>query len=378
MKEIWKKKNRIRRLFCAVMAMILFTMQMTDVSAFSQTETNIQFLSGKMKKANTATGPAASTDNANNSTDNEEGNVTSGPAITTTGPSVSIEPTETPPTSNTTTADIRLVFTSDLHGAVTTTNFENGDFLREGSMARVSTAIAQARQEAKAENTFLFDIGDVMYDYTTDFIYDRDNTAIQPIYKAMATFGYDAITFGNHEFEYELTYMQNQMLGAGLTDACVLSNVTMTNTGQHVWNKNKIITRTVTTRDGSQLSLNVGVIGETIPTLSSKRMDYTGILSTEDMVVNATREAAELKAAGADVVVVLAHSGIGDENPELNAENASYALTKIPEVDAVLCGHLHKSFPSAKYPQFYECSGIDKTTGLSNGKNLIMIEDSGK
>ena len=360
------------------MAMILFTMQMTDVSAFSQTETNIQFLSGKMKKANTATGPAASTDNANNSTDNEEGNVTSGPAITTTGPSVSIEPTETPPTSNTTTADIRLVFTSDLHGAVTTTNFENGDFLREGSMARVSTAIAQARQEAKAENTFLFDIGDVMYDYTTDFIYDRDNTAIQPIYKAMATFGYDAITFGNHEFEYELTYMQNQMLGAGLTDACVLSNVTMTNTGQHVWNKNKIITRTVTTRDGSQLSLNVGVIGETIPKLSSKRMDYTGILSTEDMVVNATREAAELKAAGADVVVVLAHSGIGDENPELNAENASYALTKIPEVDAVLCGHLHKSFPSAKYPQFYERSGIDKTTGLSNGKNLIMIEDSGK
>ena len=201
--------------------------------------------------------------------------------------------TETPATTTgTAVADLRMIFTTDLHGQITTTNYENGDFLKEGSIARANTLIQQARQEKGTANTLLFDVGDVLYDYSTDYIYDRDSSAEQPIYKAMATMGYDAITLGNHEFDYELTYVQNQLYNAGLADLCVLSNVTYVNTGKHVWNANKIIQKKLQTKDGKTVDINVGVIGETIPNLSKKRTDHTSILKTEDMVENTTKQAA--------------------------------------------------------------------------------------
>lgn len=281
-------------------------------------------------------------------------------------------------TTGTAVANLRLIFTTDLHGQITTTNYENGDILKEGSIARANTLIQQARQEKGTSNTLLFDVGDVLYDYSTDYIYERDNSAEQPIYKAMATMGYDAITLGNHEFDYELTYVQTQLYNAGLADLCVLSNVTYVNTGKHVWNANKIIQKRLQTEDGKFIDVKVGVIGETIPTLSKKRTNHTSVLKTEDILENATKQAAELKAAGADIVVVLAHSGIGIEKPEKMADNVSYALTKISDVDVVLCGHLHRNFPNVENEQYYNLPGVDKETNLVNGKNLVMCADQGK
>lgn len=62
------------------------------------------------------------------------------------------------------------------------------------------------------------------------------------------------------------------------------------------------------------------------------------------MVANVKKETKILKDAGADIVVVLAHSGVGSEQPALMDENVGYALTQIDGVDAVLCGHKHSNF----------------------------------
>ena len=45
----------------------------------------------------------------------------------------------------------------------------------------------------------------------------------------------------------------------------------------------------------------------------------------------------------------------------------------------VLCGHAHKYFPSDRPESsiYYKLSGIDKETGLTNGKNLIMVANKG-
>lgn len=278
------------------------------------------------------------------------------------------------------TANIRMIFTTDLHGQLTTMNYETGEITKKGSLARAAKVIEKARNEAGQENTLLFDVGDTLYDYSTDYIYDCDENAAQPIYSAMASLGYDAITLGNHDFDYDLRYIQDQLQKAGLADKCVLSNVKDANTGKNIWNQNKIIERTVHTASGTAITVKVGVIGETVPSLSAKRTSYKGVLKTEDIVKNAQNEATALKAQGADIIVALAHSGIGSEEPAENAENASYALTKIPEIDVVLCGHLHKYFPSdlAASEEYYELSGVDAQTGLANGKNLIMIAEQGK
>ena len=303
-----------------------------------------------------------------------EGEVTSGYGI-----EGNIEPT-IEPTMVPEDAKIRILFTSDLHGQVTTVNYENGLEKKEGSIARVSTLIQQARAESGMSNTFLFDVGDLLYDYSSDYIYEHNDAEVQPIYNVLKSFNYDAITLGNHEFDYGLSYIENQLQSSEVAEKVVLSNVRNAITGKCLWNENKIIERMVTTASGSSINIKIGIIGETIPVLSKRTEDYTGVLTTEDIVENTRKEAAILKENGAQMIVVLAHSGIGVENPALKAENAAYALTKLEDVDVVLCGHQHKEFPSDKADSasFYKLSGVDKETGLANGKTLIMAPDQGK
>lgn len=272
---------------------------------------------------------------------------------------------------------LRFISTSDLHGRLTTKNYEDG-VTYTGSLSRAYTAIEEARNEKGKENTFTFDIGDVLYDYTTEYIYEHDEEAIQPIYKAMAKYmDYDAITLGNHEFDYGKDYILNQIKGAGLQDICVVSNLTDSKTGQPIFKKNMMLKRKAKASDGSEVSVQIGVIGETIPNLSKKRYNYTGVFATEDIVENVKTQATLLKKQGADVIVVIAHAGIGVEEPVKNAESVTYALTKIPEVDVVLGGHAHKRFPSndLNVASFYELPNVDKSTGLVNGKSLIMTND---
>lgn len=276
------------------------------------------------------------------------------------------------------TADLRIMFTTDLHGQLQDIDYAKGTLFANGGLTKASTLLSQAKSEVPEGNTLLFDLGDVMYDYTTDYIYEQDQNETQPIYKAMATLNYDAIIMGNHEFEYPLSYMQKQYETSGLKDKVITSNITDAVTGKHVFNENKIIEKTLKTANGSSVTVKVGVIGETIPTLSKKRCDYTGVLAGEDIVANVQKETRILKAAGADIVVVLAHSGVGSEQPALMDENVGYALTKIDGVDAVLCGHMHSNFCANGTTKYDKYAGVDTEKGLVNGKNLIMVANSGQ
>ena len=218
------------------------------------------------------------------------------------------------------TAKLRMIFTSDLHGQLTTEDYETGKVYTTGGLSRTATLIKKAKAEVNAKNSLLFDLGDVLFDYTTDYIYDVNSSAQQPMYTAMAKMGYDAITLGNHEFDYTLDYIQKQLSSTGMSGKVVLSNVTNVNTGAHIWAENKIITKKLVTESGKTISVKVGLIGETVPTLAKKRTNYTGVLNGEDIVKNVKKEVPILQKKGADIIVVLAHSGIGEQKPaELDA-----------------------------------------------------------
>ena len=271
-------------------------------------------------------------------------------------------------------ATLRLIFTSDIHGQLTTEDYETGGgAYTSGGLSRAATIIKTAKQEVDTSNSLLFDLGDNFFDYTTDYIYNYSSSAKQPCYQALNKIGYDAITLGNHEFDYSLTYLKNQLSWAGLSDKVVLSNVKDAVTKKNVWAENKIITKKLKTSSGQEMEVKVGLIGETVPSLSKKRSNYTTVLSTEDIVQNVKGQVTKLKDKGADVIVVLAHSGIGSAKPENKADNAGYALTKIDGVDAVLCGHAHRDFPVSSGSIYDNLPGVDLETGLTNDKVLIQV-----
>ena len=275
------------------------------------------------------------------------------------------------------TANLRLIYTSDIHGQVTTEDYESGKIFETGGLSRAFTLIKTARSEVKSGNSMLFDLGDALYDYTTDYIYESNSSAKQPIYTAFSKMGYDAMTLGNHDFDYTLDYIKNQLSGAGLSGKVVLSNVTDTNTGAHIWAENKIITKNLVTDSGQTIPVKVGLIGVTVPSLSKKRTSYKGVLTGEDIVNTVKKEVPVLKTNGADIIVVLAHSGIGTANPAQLDANTGYALTKISGVDAVLCGHAHVDFPSPSGSKYDNLPGVNLSTGLVNGKPLMQVQNRG-
>lgn len=276
-------------------------------------------------------------------------------------------------------ASLRFVFTTDIHGMISSKDYEAGTDFKNAGLSRAYDLIKKARKEMPANNVYTFDIGDVLFDATTEYIMEQDSEVVQPIYQAMSLIGYDAITLGNHEFDYGKDYLLAQLYGSGLYDKVVVSNLFNTKDDSYPFERNMLITREVETNDGNTMEVTIGIIGETVPTLSSKTQNYTGTWKTEDIVQNTKKEAAHLKSLGADIIVVLAHSGFGDEEPEENAANAVYALSKLDDVDVILCGHEHNEFPSSnKSLYYYSLPGVDEQTGKVNGKTVVMSKNLGR
>ena len=276
------------------------------------------------------------------------------------------------------TVNLRILGTTDIHGQLNSKDYEQGVDYNDGGLARLADLIQSTKKEVPAESVITLDAGDTMYDYTTEYIFSESQEEIQPIFKAMAKIGYDAITLGNHDFDYGYEYILKQLNGSGLRDITVVSNVMDSKTGEHPFLENMLITRTLTTSTGKKVDVKIGIIGQTIPTLTAKTHSYVGILKTEDFVDNARAQAKKLKDMGADVIVALSHTGIGPENPEPLFKNQAYALTKIPEIDVVVCGHEHQLFPTSDMNSpYYKLPHVDKKTFLMNGKNVIMAGNRG-
>lgn len=274
--------------------------------------------------------------------------------------------------------DLRMIFTTDLHGMLSSMDYLAGTDFGNAGLAKANMLIKKTRSELNSNNVFTFDIGDVLFEASMEYIYGQDEEAIQPIYQGMSMVGYDAITLGNHDFDYGKEYLLRQLTYSGLLDKVVVSNLTNAKDGSHPFHQNMIIEREAVTRGGNKVTVKVGVIGETIPTLSAKTDNYAGIYKTEDIVANVKKESALLKEQGADIIVVLAHSGFGAEEPVEFADNVTYALTKIDDVDMILCGHEHNEFPTKEKSNYYDYSGVDAKTGLVNGKLVVMAKSQGK
>lgn len=273
--------------------------------------------------------------------------------------------------------NLRLIFTTDIHGQVTNYNYQTGKTLNRG-LNKTYTMIQAARAEAGEGNYFTFDLGDSVMDFNSDYIYSQDTESLQPVYNAMSMINYDAITLGNHDFDFGYDYIVNQLEMSGLMDKCVLSNVYSSINGDSIFGvENKIIEKQVHSDAGTDLTVKIGLIGEVTPGLSTRTEGYKNKLVAEDIIENAKKQAAALKEQGADIIIALAHSGFGTETPSARAANTAYALTKIDGIDVVLAGHDHIDFPvDNKNDLHYSLPGVDKETDLVNGKRLVMIKDS--
>lgn len=289
---------------------------------------------------------------------------------------------------------LRFLETTDLH-----TNITNYDYFQDKvdntiGLTKVATLIKQHRAEAGADNTFLFDNGDTIQgtpfgDYVREVHQNNAGTFEHPMYKAMAALDYDAVTLGNHEFNFGLEFLYDVMEGSKGKLRFVTSNVKdlegnpivskFNVDGQEV----QIIERTVTDTDGETHTIKVGVFGVVPPKIMSwDSGNLQGRVTAENIIPSAREAVSKLKAQGADVVVALAHSGIGEsaalaDEQRDDEENVGYALTKIDGLDMVMTGHQHGRFPDAN-GMFASFPNVDMAKGTINGKPVVMANNQGK
>jgi 2',3'-cyclic-nucleotide 2'-phosphodiesterase/3'-nucleotidase len=283
-------------------------------------------------------------------------------------------------TRDSATVNLRIMETTDIHVALMNYDYYADKETNEYGLVKTSGLIQQARSEAR--NSLLFDNGDLLQGNPLGDYMARSKTfakdgGVHPVYKAMNLLGYDAATVGNHEFNYGLDFLEKSLKGADFP--YVNANVYYDDGGQG--NKNyftpyRIIDKEVTDEKGKSHTLKVGVIGLVTPQITQwDEGNLKGKVITKDIVETAKKFVPQMKTEGADIVVVLAHTGYEDVPQTPMMENAVKYLSQVDGIDAILFGHLHKSFPG---PDFKGMSGVDLDKGTINGVPSVEASAWGK
>ncbi|MED1952539.1 bifunctional 2',3'-cyclic-nucleotide 2'-phosphodiesterase/3'-nucleotidase [Brevibacillus centrosporus] len=274
------------------------------------------------------------------------------------------------------TLKLRLLETTDIH-----TNIVNYDYYQDKStdefgLAKTATLIKKAREEAK--NSILIDNGDLLQgnplgDYVAKIDPLKDGET-HPVYKAMNLLDYDLGNIGNHEFNFGLEHLERSIKGADFP--YINSNVYVDDKDNNPANDKNLFTpyqildRKFKDESGKEVTLKVGVIGFVPPQIMQwDKANLEGKVVAKDILESANKYVPEMKQKGADIIVAVAHSGLGPVESAANLENASYQLSKIEGIDAILFGHSHLVFPG---PGFENIEGVDGTKGIINGKPAVM------
>ena len=272
------------------------------------------------------------------------------------------------------TVDVRILATTDLH-----TNLVNYDYYQDKpveTLGLAKTAVLIEKAKKENPNVLLVDNGDTIQGTplgTYKAIVDPVEKGEQhPMYAALQALGFEAGTLGNHEFNYGLDYLNRVIETAGLP--IVNANVLDPATGKFIYQPYKIIEKTFTDTQGRLTTVKIGVTGIVPPQiLNWDKANLEGKVVVRDSVEAIRDIIPEMRKAGADITLVLSHSGIGDDKYEKGEENEGYQIASLPGVDAVVTGHSHAEFPSGNGTGFYEkYPGVDGINGKINGTPVTM------
>jgi 5'-nucleotidase/UDP-sugar diphosphatase len=200
-----------------------------------------------------------------------------------------------------------------------------------GGFARLTTAMDEIRENKRKEGepVLLFDAGDFLGGAPFAWLAINGSAAELTIMQEM---GYDAVTIGNHEYDYGPDVLAQYLLQAGYPEAHQETIVLASNTeapSDHPLATEGLFRETAIFELENDLKVGVfGLIGKGAIIVTAD----TGEVEFGDQHETARQMVDELKKQGADVIVVISHSGV-KEDRELAQE--------VPGIDIIVGGHCH-------------------------------------
>ncbi|MEO3750231.1 5'-nucleotidase C-terminal domain-containing protein [Streptomyces sp. B6B3] len=279
--------------------------------------------------------------------------------------------------------------TTDLHGHVMNWDyFTDAEFddaaHNDVGLAKLSTLIDQVRADRGRRNTVLIDAGDTIQGTQLAYYYAKidpitgggagDAAPVHPMALAMNAIGYDAAALGNHEFNYGIPLLRRfqRQCDFPLLAANALDARTERPAFPPYW-----LTR-LRTPHGPDVTL--AVLGLTNPGIAIwDRGHVEGEMVFPGLREQAARWVPRLRAMGADVVVVAAHSGsdgsssYGDQLPYV--ENAAALVAEqVPGIDAILVGHAHDEIPELRVRNAETGREVVLSEPLMWGQRLTLFD----
>lgn len=263
---------------------------------------------------------------------------------------------------------LTLLATSDLHGLLSEADALSKADSWQG-LARIATYVRQQRQNAA--NVLLMDNGDFLQgsalcDMAANL--GRNGLPDHPVLKVMNHLQYDAVGLGNHEFDFGLPFLMDTLAEADFPLVC--SNLRH---ADQSWQPRLFLRRQCVDHTGQPHELKIGVVSVMPPqTLGWNHLAHH--VQATPMVQTAQRQAKQLRLDGADIVIALAHTGIGALPPLSGAEHAGAAIAALPEIDLIVCGHAHAVFPNTAQASDSE---TDHQGGTLAGTPAVMPNFNG-
>lgn len=268
---------------------------------------------------------------------------------------------------------LRILGTTDVHMHLWAYDYYQDRPVEEYGLARTATLIKAAR--AQAPNNLLFDTGDLLQGNPLGDFVARIKPLrpgqVHPAYKVMNALRYDAANVGNHEFNYGLPFLRQALSTAAFPyiSANVLNDEGPAK-GLPAFAPYVLLDRRFTDEAGVSHALKVGVIGFVPPQIMQwDRLALTGKVTARDIPETARALVPKMRAEGADVVVVVAHSGFEFGTTVFFAENTVARLAEVPGVDAIVFGHSHGQFPGTFFNRHPK---VDLARGTINGVPAAM------
>jgi 2',3'-cyclic-nucleotide 2'-phosphodiesterase/3'-nucleotidase len=256
---------------------------------------------------------------------------------------------------------LRVFYTSDIHSYFFPTTY--GD--REEKELGLFKCAAGFEKD---ENTLVLDGGDILQGSAFSYYCQTEKRDAVPIAEIMNRCGYDAVTIGNHDFNYGFLYLQKYL--DHLRAACICQNIKSS--------------------DGSVLypwkvfvmgnGLRAGIIGIVTGFVNiwERPEHLAGILVTDPF--EAARDALPEMQKSCDLTICLYHGGF-ERDPDSGAvleksgENCGYRICEELGFDVLLTGHQHRTVPGRFLHNTYVLQPADK--GREYARLDIAVSENG-
>ena len=238
--------------------------------------------------------------------------------------------------------EVDMLFTHDLHSClesyVTTRGMQNGtEPVEAGGFARLKTLINEKR--AQNPDTLVVDAGDYPMGTLYQVLYDTE----APELRMLGRLGFDATTFGNHDFDYGSKALADMFHVAAASGdprpAFVINNFDFTsnNTGSKmVYDAMKEygFSDYVVIRKGNVKIAVFGTLGyDAIDCAPRCELTWLDPIETSKKTVEKIKANEDV-----DMIVCLSHCGTSTDPKKSEDE---IPAKKVPDIDVIISGHSH-------------------------------------